>query len=107
MNYTKIICAIGCMLGLAGPLLASDAMVAPQERPMVKVDSRAHYRVAYDIHSGETVAGISKGLFFARGLIEAYQKQGVEPRQLDIHFYVQHGTNHGFSNRMACNPNKR
>jgi intracellular sulfur oxidation DsrE/DsrF family protein len=46
--------------------------------------------VVYDIHSGETSAGISKGLYYARGLIEAYRKQGVPPKQLDIHL-VLHG----------------
>ncbi|WP_162264480.1 DsrE family protein [Thiobacillus denitrificans] len=35
-------------------------------------------------------AGISKGLFYARGLIEAYGKQGVKPVQLDLHL-VLHG----------------
>ena len=57
---------------------------------MVKVDPRAHYKVVYDIHSNETEAGINKGLYYARGLIEAYRKQGVEPAQLDIHL-VLHG----------------
>lgn len=90
MNYTKIICAIGCVLGLAGPLLAADAASAPPQRPMVKVDPQAHFRVVYDIHSGETAVGISKGLYYARGLIEAYRKQGVAPTQLDIHL-VLHG----------------
>lgn len=90
MNHTKIICAIGCVLGLAGPLLAADAASAPPHRPMVKVDPQAHFRVVYDIHSGETAAGTSKGLYYARGLIEAYRKQGVAPAQLDIHL-VLHG----------------
>ncbi|MGB9130679.1 MAG: hypothetical protein WCB97_13610 [Thiobacillus sp.] len=57
---------------------------------MLKVDPRAHFKVVYDIHSAETAAGISKGLYYARGLIEAYGKQGVAPAQLDIHL-VLHG----------------
>lgn len=90
MRFTKIICAIGCVLGLAGPSLAADAAAAPVVREMVKVDPRAHFRVVYDIHSAEIAAGISKGLYYARGLIEAYGKQGVTPAQLDIHL-VLHG----------------
>ena len=90
MNYTNVLCSIGCMLGLAGPLLAADAVSVPPERPLVAVDPQAHYRVVYDIHSGEMAAGISKGLYYARGLIEAYRKQGVAPAQLDIHL-VLHG----------------
>ena len=87
MRYMKMLCAIGCVLGLAGPL---DAVSAPLAGPIVNVSPRGHYRVVYDMHSGEMAAGISKGLYYARGLIEAYRKQGVEPKQLDIHL-VLHG----------------
>jgi intracellular sulfur oxidation DsrE/DsrF family protein len=90
MSYLKFICAMGCVLSLAGPAAAAERGAAFVERPMVMVDPHAHYRVVYDIHSGETAAGISKGLFYARGLIEAYGKQGVTPQQLDIHL-VLHG----------------
>lgn len=90
MRFTKILCAIGCVLGLAGPSLAADAAAAPAARPMVKVDPQGHYKVVYDIHSGEIAAGISKGLYYVRGLIEAYGKQGVTPAQLDVHL-VLHG----------------
>ena len=90
MRLAKIICAIGCVLGLAGLSPAADAAAAPVMREMVKVDPRAHFRVVYDIHSADIAAGISKGLYYARGLIEAYGKQGVTPAQLDIHL-VLHG----------------
>jgi intracellular sulfur oxidation DsrE/DsrF family protein len=90
MSITKTIFALGCVLGLAGPVMAANAASAPTERPMLKVDPRAHYKAVYDIHSNETAAGISKGLYYARGLIEAYGKQGVKPAQLDIHL-VLHG----------------
>lgn len=63
---------------------------APDPRPMIKVDPGARYKAVYDIHSDETAAGVSKGLFYARGLIEAFGKQGVKPGQLDIHL-VLHG----------------
>ena len=90
MNYAKFIGAIGCVLGLAGPALAQDLEPALSQRTMVKVDPQAHYRVVYDIHTAGTAAGISKGLYYARGLIEAFGKQGVTPAQLDIHL-VMHG----------------
>jgi len=90
MRVITTLCAIGCALALAGPSPASAAGAAPEVRAMVKVDPRAHYKVVYDIHSTETEAGINKGLYYARGLIEAYRKQGVEPAQLDIHL-VLHG----------------
>jgi intracellular sulfur oxidation DsrE/DsrF family protein len=90
MDYTKFLCLLGCLLGLAGPLLAQDMEPSLSGRPMLKVDAHAHYKAVYDIHSGDTAAGISKGLFYARGLIEAFGKQGVAPAQLDIHL-VMHG----------------
>ena len=90
MNSTRFICLIACMLGLAAPAMAQELEPALSERTLVNVDPRAHYKVVYDIHSAETAAGISKGLFYARGLIEAYRKQGVKPQQLDIHL-VLHG----------------
>ncbi len=93
MIYTRLICSIGCVLGMMGlPVVqaAPPPQPLPLERPMLKVDSNGRYRVVYDIHSDEMMAGVSKGLYFARGLIEAFRKQGVAPSQLDIHL-VLHG----------------
>ncbi len=90
MDYTKLLCVMGCLLGLAGPSLAQDMEPSLSGRTMLKVDPHARYKAVYDIHSGDTAAGISKGLFYARGLIEAFGKQGVTPAQLDIHL-VMHG----------------
>jgi intracellular sulfur oxidation DsrE/DsrF family protein len=77
-----------CVLAWAEPSQAASDMAAA--RPLVKVDAHARYKAVYDIHSVDLAAGISKGLFYARGLIEAYGKQGVAPAQLDIHL-VMHG----------------
>jgi len=90
MNRRKFLCVIGCMLGLAAPAIAQTLEPALSTRTLVNVDPHAHYKGVYDIHSAETAAGISKGLFYARGLIEAFRKQGVTPQQLDIHL-VLHG----------------
>ncbi|MHB8914913.1 MAG: DsrE family protein [Thiobacillus sp.] len=59
-------------------------------RPMVQVEPGKTYKAVYDIHTGDLAAGVSKGLYYARGLIEAFGKQGVKPAQLDIHL-VLHG----------------
>ncbi len=75
---------------LALPLPALSQGAAADLRPMVNVDPAARYKAVYDIHSGEIAAGISKGLYYARGLIEAFGKQGVKPDQLDLHL-VLHG----------------
>ena len=70
------------------PLVRADQL--PEPRPMVKVEPGGRYKVVYDISKGDLAAGISKGLYYARGLIEAFGKQGVKPAQLDIHL-VLHG----------------
>ncbi|MEW5966634.1 MAG: DsrE family protein [Pseudomonadota bacterium] len=88
MNPRHVACAALLALGVGGPALADAPM--PAERPMLKVDPEARYKVVYDISSGTIAAGISRGLYYARGLIEAYGKQGVTPDRLDIHL-VLHG----------------
>ena len=77
-------------LALTAPTLATAMAHEPAGRSMVKVDPNAHYKVVYDISSENIAAGISRGLYYARGLIEAFGKQGVTPAQLDIHL-VLHG----------------
>jgi len=84
MRFINTLCAIGCVMGLAGYSLAADAAAAPAAREMLKVDPRTHFKVVYDLHSAETAAGISKGLYYARGLIEAYGKQGRRSCTTDI-----------------------
>ena len=69
---------------------ADTASAKPETRQMFMVDKLARYRVVYDIHSDELAAGISRGLYYARGLFEAYRKQGVEPSQVNAHL-VLHG----------------
>lgn len=90
MSLARILSAAVCMLALAGASPAQELAPSLSGRTMVKVDPGAHYKVVYDIHSTDLAAGISKGLYYARGLIEAYGKQGVDPTQLDMHL-VLHG----------------
>lgn len=90
MQITRTLFPLIFALALAGPSQAMGTAPQPVERAMVKVDPKAHYKVVYDIHSNEVAAGISKGLYYARGLIEAFGKQGVQPSQLDIRL-VLHG----------------
>lgn len=90
MNPTRLICIVTGFLWLAVPAVAQDMVPSLSGRTMVKVAPSAHPKVVYDIHSAEISAGISKGLYYARGLIEAYGKQGLKPSRLDIHL-VLHG----------------
>lgn len=85
----------GNLIGIV--LCAASLMMVPSTRaelsdprPIVKVEPGNRYKAVYDVSKGELAAGISKGLYYARGLIEAFGKQGVKPAQLDIHL-VLHG----------------
>ena len=60
------------------------------ERPLIKVPADGKYQVVYDLRSDKQAAGINRGLYYVRGLIEAFRKQGVKTDQLDIHV-VMHG----------------
>lgn len=94
MNYRNLFFAVLLLLNLSFtlPVMAAENQLADgmDDRQMVLVDKDAKYKAVYDIHSGDEAAGISKGLYYARGLIDAFGKQGVKPEQLDIHL-VLHG----------------
>lgn len=61
-----------------------------EARPLVMVEKNARYRVVYDIHNDDLSAGISRGLYYARGLFEAFRKQGVAASQVGASL-VLHG----------------
>lgn len=81
---------IALAVGLLPAAMAENTTTAAAARPLLKVDPQGVYRVVYDIHSNEIAAGISRGLYYARGLFEAYRKQGVDPRQIQVRL-VLHG----------------
>ncbi len=90
MRRVKMIGLALCLGSIALPAPAQDMAPALSNRTLVKVDPRVHYKVVYDVHTTEVAAGINRGLYYARGLIEAFGKQGVKPAQLGIHL-VLHG----------------
>ncbi len=60
------------------------------KRPVMQIQNKQGIKVVYDARKDEWQAGIGKSLYYVRGLIESYKKQGVEPSKLDIHI-VLHG----------------
>ena len=60
-------------------------------RQLIKVPAEGKYRVVYDIRSGDISAGVNNGLYYIRGLLEAFAKQNVNPEQLDIHLVMHSG----------------
>lgn len=69
---------------------AETAAGQAEVRPLLMVEKNTRYRVVYDIHNDDLSAGISRGLYYARGLFEAFRKQGVAASQVGAHL-VLHG----------------
>lgn len=90
MQYRYCFTSALLLASLHLPILAMAAKsgMAKEERPVVMVEQDAYYKVVYDIHSNDEAAGINRGLYYARGLVEAFGKQGVRPEQLDIHLVL-------------------
>ena len=56
----------------------------------ITVTKRENIRVVYEIKTDDWSAGIGRGLYYVRGLLEAYKSQGVDLQQLHISV-VLHG----------------
>jgi len=108
--------AVLCM-GLAAGVAAAEKLTAPAAQ-VLQVSKKTDIRVAYDIDTGAVTpgTGIGRGLYYVRGLLESYRKQGVMPENLQIHV-VLHGRaaphalrDDGFAqvvgDPFAVNPNK-
>ena len=57
---------------------------------IINVTAKKNIRVVYDIKDDVIEAGIGKGLYYVRGLLEAYNAQGVPDKNLKISV-VLHG----------------
>lgn len=60
------------------------------QTPILTVTQKKNIRVVYDIKDDIWDAGIGKGLYYARGLLEAYKSQGVSEKNIKISV-VLHG----------------
>jgi len=58
--------------------------------PIIQAKQTQNIQVVYDLNQNDTEAGIGKGLYYVRGLLEAYKKQGISQDQLHISVVV-HG----------------
>ena len=87
----KLLTAAWVVLALLGTGLnhAVFAAESPQ-RPIMQIQNKQGIKAVYDARKDEWQAGIGTSLYYVRGLIESYKKQGVEPSKLDIHI-VLHG----------------
>lgn len=60
------------------------------EPPIIKSQLTKDIKVVYDINENTEAAGIGKGLYYVRGLIEAYKNQGISPKNVTISVVI-HG----------------
>ena len=60
------------------------------QTPIIGVTKKTNIRVVYDIKDDASEAGIGKGLYYVRGLLEAYKSPGISEKNLKISV-VLHG----------------
>ncbi|RUM90647.1 MAG: hypothetical protein DSZ27_08130 [Thiomicrospira sp.] len=77
------------MIVLLSALMFSSLSFAAASN-IVTVKNKQDIKVVYDVNQNNIEAGIGKGLYYLRGLLEAYRKQGVSDKQLHISVVV-HG----------------
>ena len=87
----KLLTEAWVILALLGASLNQAVLAAESpQRPIMQIKNKEGIKAVYDARKDEWQAGIGKSLYYVRGLIESYKKQGVEPSKLDIHI-VLHG----------------
>lgn len=76
---------------LFAPLFALTIISAATEPEVIPIQVRENLRIVYQVTDDTPHEGVNKGLFYARKLINTYQKQGIAPEQVHLHL-VYHGT---------------
>lgn len=92
MNWKVCIAAISLAWMGLGTVAQAAESTAAQPVSVLQVSKKTDIHVVYDIDTGQVTpgTGIGRGLYYVRGLLESYRKQGVKPEDLDIHV-VLHG----------------
>jgi uncharacterized protein len=78
-----------CLLCALFTLGLTAATAADPE--VIPLQVRENLRIVYQVTADAQYEGLNKGLFYARKLINTYQKQGVTAEQVHLHL-VYHGT---------------
>ncbi len=76
---------------LFASLFALTIISAATEPEVIPIQVRENLRIVYQVTDDTPHEGVNKGLFYARKLINTYQKQGIAPEQVHLHL-VYHGT---------------
>ena len=89
-RLTLAIIGFSAMLSAPINCSAEDDPFALKQPTVVQIQKRKSIHVAYDIKDDVLSAGIGKGLYYVRGLLESYKSMGVPQDQLHISV-VLHG----------------
>lgn len=82
------------MKSLPAFLLSFLAAVSPAvagEPTTIPIQIRENLRIVYQVTDDTAHEGVNKGLYYARKLINTYEKQGIAPEEINLHL-VYHGT---------------
>lgn len=69
-------------------LMLADAAAEPE---VIPIQVRENLRIVYQVTDDAQHEGVNKGLFYARKLINTYQKHGIAADQVHLHL-VYHGS---------------
>ncbi|MCF7788714.1 MAG: DsrE family protein [Prosthecobacter sp.] len=72
-------------------LLALTLSSSAAEPEVIPIQVRENLRIVYQVTDDAAHDGVNKGLFYARKLINTYEKQGIAADQVHLHL-VYHGT---------------
>ncbi|WP_395738725.1 DsrE family protein [Prosthecobacter sp.] len=72
-------------------LLTASAATFAAEPEVIPIQVRENLRIVYQVTDDVAHDGVNKGLFYARKLINTYDKQGIAADQVHLHL-VYHGT---------------
>ena len=72
-------------------LLISATAVTAAEPEVIPIQVRENLRIVYQVTDDVAHDGVNKGLFYARKLINTYDKHGIAAGQVHLHL-VYHGT---------------
>lgn len=89
-RLSKVVCLTLVMLPVCTWRSATAQEVKPANDRIIGVETRQNIHVAYDIKDNLLDAGIGKGLYYVRGLLESYKAVKVAPAQRHISV-VLHG----------------
>lgn len=79
------------MKQILASLFALTLTAAAAELEVIPIQVREDLRIVYQVTDDAQHEGVNKGLFYARKLIDTYQKHAIAPQQVQLHL-VYHGT---------------